>query len=241
MSWPEWLQEALYRARLLAARGRGACRIAAGTNELCGPFEMVVDAAGTVSSRGGGAYGVLGHGDEEPQPELKVVEALRGKKVVQISLGDFHGVVLLEGGKVVTFGRGKFGRLGHGDTQGQLLPRVVEALLGKEVLQVSAGLCHSMALLESGEVLTFGTGGSGQLGHGDEQAQLLPRVVEALQGKKVVQISAGGAHSMVLLEGGAVLRLGAARPPGPRRHAGPAAAQAGRGAAGAGSGSCLRR
>ena len=49
-----------------------------------------------------------------------------------------------------------------------------------------------MALLEGGEVLTFGTG-DGQLGHGDTQDQLLPKVVEALRGKKVLQISAGAA------------------------------------------------
>ena len=49
-----------------------------------------------------------------------------------------------------------------------------------------------MALLEGGEVLTFGCGEHGQLGHGDTQDQLLPKVVEALRGKKVLQISAGG-------------------------------------------------
>ena len=67
MSWPEWLDGAQYRARLLAARGRGACRVAA-SGFIGRPFELVVDAAGTVRSRGCGASGVLGHGDEQGQP-----------------------------------------------------------------------------------------------------------------------------------------------------------------------------
>ena len=43
------------------------------------------------------------------------------------------------------------------------------------VEQVSAGEKHSLALLDSGKVYSFGYGGSGQLGHGDDEDQSLPR------------------------------------------------------------------
>ena len=39
-------------------------------------------------------------------------------------------------------------------------------------------------------------------GHGDEEDQRLPKLVEALSGKKVVQVAVGSAHSMGLTEAG---------------------------------------
>ena len=82
--------------------------------------------------------GVLGHGDEQDQPQLKVIEALRGKKVVQVSAGvPQHGAAGGRGGADLR--QREYGQLGHGDTQDQLLPKVVEALRGKKVLQISAG------------------------------------------------------------------------------------------------------
>ena len=82
-----------------------------------GPFELAVDAAGTVRSRGGGQFGVLGHGDTQDQPLPKVVEA-RGKNVLQITAKANHSMAVLAGGEVPTSGYGRHGRqLGHGNTQ----------------------------------------------------------------------------------------------------------------------------
>ena len=50
---------------------------------------------------------------------------------------------------------------------------------------------HSLALTADGAVWSWGDGGCGQLGHGDEQHQLLPKKVEAFAGQRVVAVSAG--------------------------------------------------
>jgi len=42
-----------------------------------------------------------------------------------------------------------------------------------------------------GELFTFGKGHKRQLGHGGTQNERVPRLVEALVGKKVVGLSAG--------------------------------------------------
>ena len=55
--------------------------------------------------------------------------------------------------------------------------------------------------------MSFGNGMAGRLGHGDHMDQRLPKLVEALRGKKVAQVSAGGLYSLVLLEGGEVVPL----------------------------------
>ena len=70
-------------------------------------------------------------------------------------------------------GRGTNGLLGHGDEEEQRLPKHIVALKEK-VVAVSAGWGHSMALLASGAVWSWGAGWNGRLGHGDEEDQLLP-------------------------------------------------------------------
>ena len=81
-------------------------------------------------------------------------------------------------------------------------------LQGKKVVQVCAGNMHSLVLTESGEVYSFGYGGFGNLGHGDTVTQTLPKLVEAMQDKRVVHVSAGAGHSLLMLESGEVLECG---------------------------------
>jgi len=69
---------------------------------------------------------------------------------------------------------------------------------------VSAGGYHSLAITADGSVWSWGFGASGRLGHGDQQAQLLPKKAEALGGHRVVAVSAGGSHSLALTADGAV-------------------------------------
>ena len=56
-------------------------------------------------------------------------------------------------------------------------------------------------LTSNGEVLTFGDGKDGQLGHGGQGSESVPRRVDALVGKRVVQMAAGGYHMAMLTRG----------------------------------------
>eukprot|EP00906_Rhabdomonas_costata_P037295 RCo052472 len=100
-----------------------------------------------------------------------------------------------------TWGFNNYGQLGHGDHSSLIQPKVVEALRGKEILMVSAGCGHAMVLTREG-LYTWGNGGRGQLGHGNIDDLAVPKVVFALQGKQIVDISAGGFHSMALTNEG---------------------------------------
>jgi alpha-tubulin suppressor-like RCC1 family protein len=42
-------------------------------------------------------------------------------------------------GELYTWGKGRYGRLGHGDSDDQLKPKLVEALLGYRVIDVACG------------------------------------------------------------------------------------------------------
>jgi len=61
---------------------------------------------------------------------------------------------------------------------------------------------------EEGELFTFGEGGFGVLGHGGLQNELVPRLVEALAGKKVIGTLAGDCHTAVWTEEGELFTFG---------------------------------
>ena len=73
---------------------------------------------------------------------------------------------------------------------------------------MSAGSFHSLAATADGAVWSWGDGRCGQLGHGDEQDQLLPKAVEAFAGRRVVTLSAGEDHSLALAADGAIFTWG---------------------------------
>ena len=103
------------------------------------------------------------------------------------------------------FGRGRFGRLGNGSEDNAALPFPVPLPVGMIIKWVSAGGDHSMALSSEGQVLTWGFGGEGQLGLGDEENRSVPTLVPDLEG--VTAIGAGRSHSLAI-KGGAVYTWG---------------------------------
>ena len=73
-------------------------------------------------------YGCLGHGDTEPQPTPRRVEALRGCRIATAALGAFHTLAAAEDGSVYGFGissRLGFGTVSH---ESQLTPRRIPNL-----------------------------------------------------------------------------------------------------------------
>ena len=169
---------------------------------------LALTANGAVWSWGSGSFGKLGHGDQQDQLEPKKIEAFTGQRIVAVSAGDFHSLALAADGALWSWGLGVFGRLGHGDGQDQLLPKKVEAIADQRIVAVSAGAYHSIAITPGGAVWSWGGGGYGKLGHGDEQAQWQPKKIEAFAGQHVVAVSAGGHHSLALTADGAVWSWG---------------------------------
>ena len=191
-----------------ALRGERVAAISAGDFH-----SFVLTREGALLSCGYGWKGRLGHGDEEDQHLPKLVEALRGVRVVAVSTGDLHSLVLADTGAVYSFGQGGGGRLGLGqaaarDWEGQHAPKLIEALRGERVVAMAAGEVHSLVLTEAGRLLSFGQGGCGCLGHGDETDHNLPKLVDTLQGRRVAAVAAGEHASLCVLEDGRVLAWG---------------------------------
>jgi hypothetical protein len=170
----------------------------------------VVTDNGWLFTFGEGGFSRLGHGTHagELMPR-RVLGALSGLRVVQVSASIYHTVAVTADGELYTFGCGESGRLGHGSDVDELAPRRVEGpLTGERVVAAAAGETHTVVLTASGAVFTFGYGGYGQLGHGNQQTQLSPMRVEALVNHRVVCIAAGAFHTVVLTDKGVVLTFG---------------------------------
>jgi len=167
-----------------------------------GVHSLALTGSGAVWSWGGGIWGALGHGDEQDQLLPKKIEALAGQRVVAVAAGHYHSLAITADGAVWSWGYGYRGKLGHGDQQMQLLPKKVEAFTDQHVVALSAGQFHSIAITADGSAWSWGGGGDGRLGHGDQQQQLLPKKVEALAGRRVVAVSAGAAHGLAITADG---------------------------------------
>lgn len=135
-----------------------------GTNNAC-----VVFADGESRCWGDGTKGKLGTGNEnhlgKAPDELPVKNIDAGGKVVQITMGHFHACSRMDSGKLRCWGQNNFGQLGHGDlTDDWMLPS--ENLeIAEKVIDVSAGLDHTCAIVEGGAVRCWGAATDGQLGY----------------------------------------------------------------------------
>ena len=147
--------------------------------------------------------GMLGHGDHvHSQMNPKLVEALNGVNAKSVSCGRKHTAVCTKDGEVYTFGCGKDGQLGHGDTKDKTSPALVQALEGKHITQVQCGQYHTMALTSSGYVFTWGSTKHGQLGHGKSKVKYISRpcLIEGFREQNVLQITSTEECCAVLVD-----------------------------------------
>uniref|UniRef100_A0AAQ5YCA8 BTB domain-containing protein n=1 Tax=Amphiprion ocellaris TaxID=80972 RepID=A0AAQ5YCA8_AMPOC len=144
----------------------------------------------------------LGHGNQESRqhPELVDVFARTGVYIKQVVLCKFHSVFLSQKGQVFTCGHGQGGRLGHGDEQTYMVPRMVEGLMSHHCSQVAAAKDHTVVLTEEGYVYTFGLNTFHQLGLAPPPASAhVPKQVfsKMLKGRTVIGVAAGRFHTVL--------------------------------------------
>ena len=161
-----------------------------------------IDENGDIYTWGKEGDGRLGHGNRRTLYSPKRVNGLDGKKCVAVACGECHTLVLSGNGKIYSFGFGRWGQLGHGDTQDRLTPTHIEAPFeGKVIEQVACGRTHSMALSSEGVLYTWGSNKKFKLGHQTRSWYCnVPYPIQSLFRCKIVYIDASNAHSVVLVD-----------------------------------------
>jgi alpha-tubulin suppressor-like RCC1 family protein len=113
---------------------------------------------------GNNDYGQLGNNSGTDSPVPVAVAGL-GSGVTAIAVGDIHSCAVHNGG-AKCWGSGGYGQLGTGGSIFSSAVPVAVSGLGANVSDVSAGKHHSCARINSGGVLCWGRGDSGEMGNG---------------------------------------------------------------------------
>ncbi|XP_013178055.1 PREDICTED: uncharacterized protein LOC106125409 [Papilio xuthus] len=147
----------------------------------------------------GGAGGALLHVRTPPRAPAAPLSA--------VSAGHYHSAAVDLGGRLYTWGWGVHGQLCLGNIDDQYTPQLVTKFLGRKVLSVGCGACHTVVLMKNGEVWACGAGVFGQLGGGARAKAALPARIALPD--TVTHIAVGYFHTLALTGKGQVWRWGA--------------------------------
>ncbi|KAL9649455.1 hypothetical protein ABK040_000694 [Willaertia magna] len=168
---------------------------------------------GELFTWGKGEKGRLGHGDVNDRVKPTYVKALQGRTIKDVSMGNLHTLALDSTGTVFAFGDYQYGQLGIEKFDGFVsVPTILPICSsnGFKVSKIECGHWHSAIISEDGQLLTFGRGEDGQLGHGDKNNRHTPTPVKGtvLDDYKVVDVACGLWHTMALTEEGFLFSWG---------------------------------
>mmetsp|Transcript_25679 Transcript_25679/g.25241 ORF Transcript_25679/g.25241 Transcript_25679/m.25241 type:complete len:437 (+) Transcript_25679:694-2004(+) len=127
-------------------------------------FAIILANSGLLYSLGSNnKEGQLGHGDALPRSAPTMIASLKkqGEKIANVSCGFRHVIARSTLGKVYTWGWGSHGQLGHIIFSSEYLPKIVNIKGNRlKAIQISAGLKHSVILLENRKLYWAGTNGT---------------------------------------------------------------------------------
>ncbi len=129
--------------------------------------------------------------------------------VIQVAPGFLHTIALLNNGRVVSWGRNQFGQLGIGNATYQQTNEYPQTVLRaintplENIIAISAGENHNLAIDSDGRLWTWGSNSLGQLGINQNPATV-PIVTYAtlVNLTNIVSISCGQDFSCALQDNG---------------------------------------
>ncbi|XP_059219767.1 probable E3 ubiquitin-protein ligase HERC4 isoform X2 [Stomoxys calcitrans] len=172
-------------------------QIACGNNH-----SLALTSCGELYSWGSNIYGQLGvgsPGDVVHSNVPRLITALNGIPIAFIACGGNHAFVISKSGAVFGWGRNDCGQLGLNDCANRCYPTQLKTLRSLCVRYITCGDEFSVFLTNDGGVFTCGSGRYGQLGHGSNGNEVLPRMVVELMGSTVTQIACGTRHTLALV------------------------------------------
>jgi len=117
---------------------------------------------------------------------------LSDKKVTDISCGEDHVGCVTEDGRAWFWGKSNNGcALGPATGRGTTKVMTPQEATLENVVQISCGYRTSAALLKNGDIYTWGNGGHGRLGHGNDDDVQAPKKVSNIPPCKFVDM---GSH-----------------------------------------------
>ena len=181
----------------------GVTSVAAGDSHT-----LVLQADGTVWAWGNNSDGRLGDGTTINRLSPVQVQVSAGNMltdVIAIAAGYYHSLAVRRDGTVWAWGNNNTGQLGNGTQNQSLFASQVSGITGN-ILAVSAGQFHSVALASDGSIWDWGYNANGELGNGTTTMQLSPNHSTYINDG--VAIAAGAHHTLVIRADGSVVGWG---------------------------------
>lgn len=94
-------------------------------------------------------------------------------RFIDIAGGFDHTILLAENGDIYSMGMGTRGQLGHNDLEDCDNPRIVDALAGIKVTQISAAGWHTAVVTDQGDLYTWGWNTNGELGLTKQESKVV--------------------------------------------------------------------
>lgn len=130
---------------------------------------------------------------------------------MEISCGKYHSLVISTKHNLWTWGCGANGRLGNLSNEDQYSPIQLKHLSRLKPEKAVCGDAHSACIIAKEKLYTWGCGGYGRLGHGDDRDHDFPELVAELMSQDVVHVSCGAFHSMATTRTGKLFSFGLVR------------------------------
>ncbi len=170
-----------------------------------GTHALAIKSDGTVLAWGGDGYGQLGN-DDLLFNAFAPVAVSGANDIVAVAAGQAHSLALKADGTVLAWGNDAGGQLGDNATlEDKPTPVVVSG--ASNIIAISAGYFHSLALKSDGTMFSWGNNSRGQLGDSVVKADK-PTPVAVSGASDIVAIGAGSEHSLALKADGTVLAWG---------------------------------
>jgi alpha-tubulin suppressor-like RCC1 family protein len=165
-------------------------------------YTIVLMTNGTIWGTGLNNVYQLGLGDISNRSTLTQITSSGGRPL-SISCGDSHTMVLMTNKTIWGTGLNTSGQLGLGDTSNRnTLTQITSDISGCTPLSISCGGYRTMVLMTNGTIWGTGNNGSGQLGLGVGDTNIintLTQITSDISGCKPQYISCGSDHTMVLM------------------------------------------
>ncbi|XP_059151574.1 serine/threonine-protein kinase Nek8-like isoform X2 [Physella acuta] len=148
---------------------------------------------------------------DSPSFVPRFLEGQTAVTIQQVACGDLFTACLTDRGILMTFGSGANGCLGHGNCNDVTQAKIVESLLGYEVIQVSCGASHVLAVTNEHEVFAWGRGDNGRLGLGNYECTMSPQLVSVPSQSHPCSVHCGMDCSVILTLENSLLSTGSNR------------------------------
>lgn len=150
----------------------------------------------------GKSHGVLGVPGITQAVSPQCLNGPFSTKVSGVSCGNNFTLLWTTDGEAYSWGCGRHGVLGHGDTDDLHEPTIIPHFKdnGIKVVYMNAGFAHCGTVSSEGQLFMFGKGEDGALGLGSNPPKQVkePKLVRSLKGIKEVSCNVGEKHGHTL-------------------------------------------